>query len=111
MKQDHLIPIYAADGKSLGFRTLEAAERLVSGSHVKPAYGRKGRLKAIFLPREDGGNPADVQAPHGTRYSFLQPLDSGRCWSLQRLDVADEDGNRVTTRSDYFRVPADCMRP
>jgi hypothetical protein len=111
MKRDQMIPIYSADGKSLGFRTLEAAERLVSGGHVKPAYARKGRLKAIFLPREDGGNPVEVQSQPGTRYSFLQSLDSGRCWSLRRLDVTDEDGNRVSTRSDYFRVLAGCLRP
>jgi hypothetical protein len=30
MKQDQMIPFYAADGRSLGFRTLEAAERLVA---------------------------------------------------------------------------------
>lgn len=30
MKQDQTIPFYAQDGRSLGFRTLESAERLVA---------------------------------------------------------------------------------
>jgi hypothetical protein len=109
MKQGQMIPIYAADGKSLGFRTLEAAERLITGGHVKPAYGRKGRLRAIFLPREDGGSPVEVQSRPDTRYSFLQRLDGGRCWSLRRLDGRDEDGNRVSAREAYFRVLEACM--
>jgi hypothetical protein len=111
MKQDQMIPIYSADGQSLGLRTLEAAEPLVSGGHVKPVYGRKGHLKAIFLPREDGGNPVETRAPTGTRYSFLQDLNGGRCWSLRRLDGRDEDGNLVSMRGDFLRVLADCMVP
>ena len=51
------IPIYAAEGTPLGFRSLEAANRLVASGYVKPAYGRKGHLKAVWLLQEDGGNP------------------------------------------------------
>jgi hypothetical protein len=54
MKQDQTIPFYAPDGRSLGFRTLEAAERLVAGGHVKGSYGRKKNLRAIWLRQEDG---------------------------------------------------------
>ena len=35
MKQDQTIRFCASDGRSLGFRTLEAAERLVAGGYVK----------------------------------------------------------------------------
>ena len=49
MKQNKMIPIYAADGRSLGFRTIEAAERLVAGGYVKASYGRKKNLRAIWL--------------------------------------------------------------
>ena len=54
------IPLYAADGTSLGFRTIEAAKRLIAGGYVKPAYGRKGHLKAIWLLQQDGGNPVET---------------------------------------------------
>ena len=90
-KQDQ-IPLYAADGTSLGFRSFEAANRLIAEGYVKPAYGRKGHLKAIWLRQEDGRNPVETRARSGTRYSFLQDLDTGnRCWKLRRLDERDAD--------------------
>ena len=48
------IPLYAADGSSLGFRLIESAKRLIAGGYVKPAYGRKGHLKAIWFLQQDG---------------------------------------------------------
>jgi len=109
-RKPEMIPIYAADGTSLGFRTREAAERLVAGGFVKPAYGRKGHLKAIFLRREDGSNPVETHPSSGTRYSFIQNLDTGgRCWSLRRLDGRDEDGSRLNTRTAFLQVLADCL--
>lgn len=81
MKSADQIPYYAPDGSSMGFRTLEAAKRLIAGGYVKPAYGRKGHLKAIWLLQKDGGNPVETHPRAGTRYSFLQSLDNGtRCW-------------------------------
>ncbi len=85
------IPIYAADGAALGFRSLEAAKRLLAGGFVKPSCGRKGHLKAIWLLREDGGNPVETHARAGTRYSFLEKLDHGRCWKFRRLDREEEE--------------------
>ncbi len=41
MKQNQTIPFYGPDGTCLGYRTPEAAERLVANGYVKPAYGRK----------------------------------------------------------------------
>jgi len=102
------IPIYAADGTSLGFRSLEAAKRLIESGYVKPAYGRKGHLKAIWLLQEDGGNPVETNARSGTRYSFLQNIETGRCWSLRRLDRRDEDGVPVITRGIFLQVVAEC---
>ena len=103
------IPIYAADGTSLGFRTLEAAKRLIASGYVKAAYGRKGHLKAIWLLQEDGGNPIETRARSSTRYSFLENIETGRCWSLRRLDERDEDGSRVNTRTAFLQVLADCL--
>ena len=104
------IPLYASDGTSLGFRSLEAAKRLVAGRYVKPAYGRKGHLKAIWLLQQDGGNPVETHPRSGTRYSFLQNLDSGsRCWKLRRVDGRDDDGMPVTTPGVLLQVLKDCL--
>lgn len=74
------IPYYASDGKPLGYRPLETAQRLVANGFAKPSYGRKGHLKAIWLRREDGTSPVQPSIRAGTRYSFLETLEHGRCW-------------------------------
>jgi hypothetical protein len=102
------IPLYAPDGTSLGKREVAAAERLVERGFVKPSYGRKGHLKAIWLRREDGSNPVQVQAKAGTRYSFIERLEHGRCWTLRSLDYRDEDGFPVATIGPFLQVVADC---
>ena len=83
MKQDQMIPFYAADGRSLGFRTLEAAERLVAGGYVKASYGRKKNLRAIWLCQEDGGNPVETHAHAGPR----------RCNSIKAARLEGGFGN------------------
>ena len=109
MKHADQIPYYAPDGTSLGFRSLAAAKRLITGGFVKPSYGRKGHLKAIWLRREDGSKPVETRAPAGTRYSFHENLDHGRCWKLRRLDRTDEDGVDFSTRGIFTQVLADCL--
>ena len=109
MKHADQIPYYAPDGTSLGFRSLAAAKRLIAGGFVKPSYGRKGHLKAIWLRREDGSSPVETRTPAGTRYSFLENLDHGRCWKLRRLDRTDEDGVAFSTRGIFTQVLADCL--
>jgi hypothetical protein len=109
MKPEKPIPYYAPDGTSLGFRSMEAAKRLIEGGYVKPSYGRKGHLKAIWLGKEDGGNPVETHAQAGTRYSFIENVETGRCWKLRRLDMRDEDGVRFSTRRVFLQVVADCM--
>jgi len=103
------IPLYAADGTSLGYRTLEAAKRLIEGGYVKPSYGRKGHLKAIWLRREDGSSPIQAHARAGTRYSFIQNLEHGRCWKLRKLDRCDEDGMPFSTRGIFLQVVTECL--
>jgi hypothetical protein len=103
------VPLYAADGTSLGFRTPDAAKRLIEGGFVKPSFGRKGHLKAIWLLRADGGNPVETKPRAGTRYSFIENLEHGRCWKLRRLDRRDEDGVPFTTRGVFLQVVTDCL--
>ena len=84
-------------------------KRLIAGGCAKPAYDRKGHLKAIWLFQEDGGNPVEMHPRRGTRYSSLQNLDSGnRCWKLRRVDGRDDDGVDVSTRNVFLQVIADC---
>ena len=82
---------------------------MIEGGYVKPSYGRKGHLKAIWLGKQDGGNPVETHAQAGTRYSFIENVDTGRCWKLRRLDMRDEDGIRFSTRHVFLQVVADCM--
>ena len=107
MKSRDLIPYYAPDGTSLGFRTLDAAERLVAGGNVKASYGRKKNLRAIWHYPDDGVSPVETRPAAGTTYSFIERLRRGRCWSHKRLDQRDEHGESVSTRPAFFRVIAD----
>jgi hypothetical protein len=103
------IPLYAPDGRALGFRALDAAKRLIEGGFVKPSYGRKGHLKAIWLRREDGSSPVEARARVGTHYSFIENLEYGRCWKLRRLDGKDEDGVPFSARGIFLQVVTDCL--
>jgi hypothetical protein len=109
MNPERLIPYYAPDGSSLGFRTPEAARRLIAGGYVKPSWGRKGHLRAIWLQRPDGGNPIETRPHNGTHYSFLQNLDAGHCWQHKRLDGKDENGVRFSARNVFLQVVSDCL--
>ncbi len=109
MKPEKKIPFYAPDGSSLGFRSAEAAQRLMAGGFVKPSYGRKGHLKAIWMQRRDGSNPVQSAMRSGTRYSYLEQLEHGHCWHLKRLDRRDENGVMVNTRPVFLQVLTECM--
>jgi len=109
MKGERLIPYYASDGTSLGFRTHDAAKRLIEGGHVKPSWGRKGHLRAIWLLSPNGGNPIQTRAPQGTRYSVVEKLEHGRCWKLRKLDGRDEGGAPFSGRNVFLQVVAECM--
>lgn len=111
MQRDKQIPYYAPDGRSLGFRSVDAAKRLIDGGFVKPSYGRKGHLKAIWLQREDGSSPVETHAHAGTRYSFIETLEHGRCWKLRRMDMRDEHGVQVNTRGIFLQVLTECLVP
>ena len=110
MKSRDQIPYYAPDGTSLGFRTLDAAERLVAGGFAKPSYGRKKNLRAIWHCQDDGNNPVETHPRAGTRYSFLQNLtNGGRCWNFRGVDQRDETGAVVIARGAFTQVLSDCL--
>ena len=98
------IPLYAADGTPWGFRSIEAAQRLIANGLVSPAYGRKGHLKGIFSKKADGSSAVEGKVPAGTCYSFRERLESGPvAWKLKRLGKKDE------LRPLFQQVVTDCL--
>ena len=71
-------PLYGADGRCFGFRSREAVQRLLSMHLVRPVYGRKGHLRAIYLPATDGSHPVKTPTP-GTKYSFEEHSAMRNC--------------------------------
>src|ERR1035437_3724615 len=65
-RQDN--PVLHGGWRSLGFRTLEAAERLVAGGCVKASYGRKKNLRAIWLCQEDDNQKRPATARGKARH-------------------------------------------
>ncbi len=103
---EKLIPYYAADGTSRGFRSPACARRLLDAGLVTAVYGRKGHLKAIFARQQDGAAAVREQLPFGTRYSFREHLDNGYvCWKLRRLGRGDE------LRPIFLQVVRECLVP
>lgn len=100
----HEIPLYAADGRSLGFRTVEAARRLIANGYAEAVYGRKGHLKAIHAKHQDGASAIATRVPTGTRYSFRERFDNGTiAWRLKRVGKGHE------LRPIFMAVVSDCM--
>jgi hypothetical protein len=98
------IPLYAADGRPWGFRTIESAKRLIASGLVSPSYGRKGHLKAIFSKQTDGSSAVEANARSGTRYCVRQRLDSGRlAWKMKKLGKGEE------LRPLFQQVVTDCL--
>jgi hypothetical protein len=98
------IPMYASDGSSLGFRSVETARRLIANGFVEAVYGRKGHLKAIHAKQADGASAITAQVRAGTCYSFREHFDSGTiAWRLKRLGKGNE------LRPIFMAVVTDCM--
>jgi len=98
------IPMYAADGRSLGFRSIESARRLIANGFVEAVYGRKGHLKAIQSKQPDGASAVIPQVRAGTRYSYRERSNSGTiAWRLKRLGKGSE------LRPIFLAVVTDCI--
>jgi hypothetical protein len=111
MKSPDQIPYYERDGSSLGFRSLAFALLHIADGLVKPSYGPKGHLRAIWVTKDDGTDPVETHPRSGTRYSFIETLERGRCYTLRRLDQRDDDGVPVSMRAAFLQVVADCTVP
>ena len=97
-------PLFSATGSPLGFRSKEATARLLAGDHVRPIFGRKGRLKAIVLPKKDGSHPIKNSPELGPKFSYRRRLKNHHSvWELKKLGKGDE------MRPMFVRVLADCL--
>ena len=73
------IPIYAADGASLGFRTIEAEKRLIASGYVRTAYSRKGPLEGDLATARGRWHPHRDARPY--KHS-IQLSGEHRDWPL-----------------------------
>ncbi len=64
----------------------------------------QGHLKATRLRCEDGTSPVEARVKLGTRYSFIETLENGRCWRLRKLWLRDKDGVEFNIESAFFSV-------
>ena len=70
---------------------------------VRPVYGRKGHLKAIYMPAADGSHPV-AKPRDGKHYSYREHFDCGSvAWALKRLGKGDE------LRPLFVQVVTECV--
>ena len=82
-----LIPLYSADGELQEWISSQRMTRLEKLALIRIVKHKKGRVSRCILHRCPGDpSPTKLSAYLGTRYSYLQRLDSGRLvWALRKL--------------------------
>ena len=105
------IPVYRPDGSLYASVNERRFMRLESAGLIsRTVRHRKGQIKrAILFGREEDPTPPQLGAYQGTRYSYMEKLESGRqCWQHKRLTVKDEEGSTLDMRRVFLRVVEDC---
>lgn len=82
-----LIPLYSADGELQEWISSQRMTRLEKLGLIRIVKHKKGRVSRCLLQRRPGDPlPTKLSAYLGTRYSYLERLDSGRLvWALRKL--------------------------
>ena len=82
-----LIPLYSADGELQDWISSQRMARLEKLGLIRIVKHRKGRVSRCILQRRPGDpSSTKLSAYLGTRYSYLERLDSGRLvWALRKL--------------------------
>lgn len=82
-----LIPLYNADGELHDWISEQRMARLDKLGLIRIVKHKKGRVSRCILHRRPGDPlPMKLSAYLGTRYSYLERLDSGRqVWALRKL--------------------------
>ena len=86
-----LIPLYSADGELQDWISSQRMARLEKLGLSRIVKHKKGRVSRCILQRRPGDpSPTKLSAYLGTRYSYLERLDSGRLvWALRKLREGD----------------------
>lgn len=81
------IPLYSADNELQDWMTLQRVTRLESLGIVRVVRHKKGHVnRCIMHRRPSDPRPTSLAVYLGTRYSYLERLDSGRLvWALRKL--------------------------
>lgn len=81
------IPFYSADNELRDWITPKRAERLEAAGIARVVRHKKGYANRCILHRRPGDpRPISLSIYFGTRYSYLERLDSGRLvWALRKL--------------------------
>lgn len=106
------IPVYRADGRLHDQVTERGLERLeAAGLIARVVRHRKGHINRAILVMRPGEEPMRRTAYLGTRYSFEDRLEHGRCWDLKRLGGARWGTNYAPdeVRSIFLQVVTDCL--
>lgn len=87
VKPKDKIPLYSADNELQDWFTPQRAARLEALGIVRVVRHKKGHVnRCIMHRRPSDPRPTPLSVYLGTRYSYLQRLDSGRLvWALRKL--------------------------
>ncbi|MBI1955904.1 MAG: hypothetical protein HYS38_05875 [Acidobacteria bacterium] len=82
-----LIPLYSADGELEDWISEQRMARLDRLGLIRIVKHKKGPVSRCILHRRPGDPlPTKLSVYLGTRYSYLERLDSGRLvWALRKL--------------------------
>ena len=82
-----LITLYTADGELHDWISEQRMARLDKVGLIRIVKHKKSRIsRCILLRRPDDPQPIKLSAYLGTRYSYLERLESGRkVWALRKL--------------------------
>ena len=82
-----LIPLYNADGEMQNWISEQRMSRLDRIGLIRIVRHKKGRVSRCILHRRPGDPlPTKLSVYLGTRYSYLERLESGRLvWALRKL--------------------------
>src|SRR3990172_968531 len=92
-----LIPLYSADGELHDWISEQRMARLEKLGMIRIVKHKKGRVSRCILHRRPGDpQPTKLSVYLGTRYSYLERLDSGRSvWALRKLRSGEEQPHLV----------------
>ena len=92
-----LIPLYSADNELHDWITPKRAARLEALGIARVIRHKKGHVNRCILHRRPGDPlPTKLSVYLGTRYSYLERLESGRSvWVLRKLRSHEEQPHLV----------------